>query len=298
MKKKFFLLSLCLGTFLMAEGLTVYENLSLHDAIKRAKEHNLEINIANFDKQVNDLGVRVANGYSFGKLDATLMGIRSNDSGNIFGFKLQSREANFGDFGFSDFLAAFGGAMVNETGTPDFNAFAANMANPAAQGNLLSIEPADLNYPKTRNHYATKFTYMIPIYTGFKLKSYRDIANEMSRMGALNREQVVAEKLFQVKKAFYDISLLLSFERDLQHIQSNIEKLKSTTQEMRKEGYAKKTDLLEVESKLANVTRMLIQTDANKELSYQFLSFLLNSEVKSIQIQNAHASDASTVWTH
>lgn len=283
MKKKIFLLSLCLGSFLMAEELVVYENLSLHDAIKRTKEHNLEIDIAHFDKQVNDLGVRVANGYSFGKLDATLMGMRSNDAGNIFGFKLQSREANFGDFGFSDFLGAFGASMVNETGLPDFNAFAANMANPAAQSQLLSIEPVDLNYPKTRNHFDTKLSYMIPIYTGFKLKSYRDIAREMSKMGALNRDQVVAEKLFEVKKAFYDISLLINFEKDLRHIQSNMAKLKRTTQEMRKEGYAKKTDLLEVESKLANITRMLVQTDANKELSYQFLSFLLNSEVKSIQ---------------
>lgn len=283
MKKKIFLLSLCFTSLLMAEELKIYENLSLADAIIITKENNLEIDIAHFDKQVNDLGVRVANGYSFGKLDATIMGMRSNDAGNIFGFKLQSREANFGDFGFSDFLGAFGASMVNEAGLPDFNAFAANMANPAAGAQLLSIEPRDLNYPKTRNHFDNKLSFVIPLYTGWKLKSYRDIAKEMSKMGALDKDQVVAEKLFEVKKAFYDISLLLNFENDLQRIKDNIEKLKRTTEEMRKEGYAKKSDLLEVESKLANISRMLIQTDANKELSYQFLSFLLNSEVKSIQ---------------
>ncbi len=284
MKKKIFLLTLCLGSFLMAEELTVYENLSLPDAIAMTKEHNLEIDIAHFDKQVNDLGIKVANGYSFGKLDATLMGLRSNDAGNVFGFKLQSREANFGDFGFDQFLGAFGGAMIDRsTGLPDFNAFASNMANPQAQAQLLGIEPDQLNFPKTRNHFDTKLSFMIPLYTGWKLKSYRDIAKQMSKMGSLDKNKVIAEKLFEVKKAFYDISLLLNFEKDLKHVLESMEELRNTTVEMRKEGYAKKTDLLEVESKLANIKRMLIQTDANKELSYQFLSFLVNSEVKSIQ---------------
>ncbi len=283
MKKKIFLLSLCLGSFLMAAESKVYENLSLSDAIAMTKEHNLEIDIANFDKRVNDLGVQVANGYSFGKLDATLMGLRSNDAGNVFGFKLQSREANFGDFGFDQFLGAFGGAMVDSTGVPNFNAFAQNLSNPQAQAQLLGIEPDQLNFPKARNHFDEKLSFMIPLYTGWKLKSYRDIAKQMSKMGALNKDKVIAEKLFEVKKTFYDISLLLHFEKDLKHIAKSMKELRNTTMEMRKEGYAKKSDLLEVESKVANIKRMLIQTDANKALSYQFLSFLVNAEVKSIQ---------------
>ncbi len=291
MKKKIFLLSLCLGSFLKAEELIVYENLTLPDAITMTKERNIEIDIAHFDKQVSDLGIKVANGYSFGKLDATLMGLRSNDAGNVFGFKLQSREANFGDFGFDEFLGAFGGAMVNADGIPDFNAFAANMANPQAQAQLLGIEPDQLNFPKARNHFDTKLSFMIPLYTGWKLKSYRDIAHQMSKMAALDKNKVVAEKLFEVKKAFYDISLLLNFEKDLKHVLGSMEELRNTTREMRKEGYAKKTDLLEVESKLANVKRMLIQADANKELSYQFLSFLVNAEVKSIKTVDLDAPE-------
>ncbi len=265
----------------MAAEPKVYENLSLKDAIAMTKEHNIEIDIARFDKRVSDLGVKVANGYSFGKLDATLMGLRSNDAGNVFGFKLQSREANFADFGFSDFLGGVGQAI--EMSGNDFSKFAQLMANPDMSKQLLATTPNDLNYPATRNHFDTKLTYMIPIYTGWKLKSYRDIANKMSKMGTLDKQKVIAEKLFEVQKVFYDISLLLNFEKDLKHVLNSMQGLRSTTVEMRKEGYAKKTDLLEVESKLANVKRMLIQTDANKELSYQFLSFLVNSEVKSIQ---------------
>ncbi len=293
MKKIILSIYVCVCHLAYANDIKIYDNLSLEDAVNITKKQNLEINIANFDKEVNELGIRVANGYSFGKLDATLMGLRSNDAGNVFGFKLQSREANFGDFGFDQFLGAFGSAMTNSAGLPDFNAFAANMANPDAQAQLLGIQPDQLNYPKARNHFDTKLTYMIPLYTGWKLKSYRDIAKMMSKMAGLDKEKVVAEKLFQVEKAYYDISLLSNFEKDLKTIYHNMEKLRNTTLEMRKEGYAKKSDLLEVESKLANIERMLRQTEANTELSYQFLSFLLNAEVKSIKTIALDAPDFS-----
>jgi outer membrane protein TolC len=124
---------------------------------------------------------------------------------------------------------------------------------------------------------------MIPLYTGGKLSKYRDIAGKMVKMSRLDKQKVEAQKKYEVRKTYYDISLLYQFEKDLTTIKHNIDKLKDATISMREEGYARKTDLLEVESKLSNVERMLFQAQANRELSYQFLSFLLNNEVKSIK---------------
>jgi outer membrane protein TolC len=289
LRKKVILLSLCFASFLFANEGKVYKNLSLKQAIKITKEQNIEIAIADFDREVNELGVKVANGYNFGKLDATLMGLRSNDAGNVFGFKLQSREANFGDFGFSDFLGGIGGALQASGG--DFKKFAQMMGDPNMASNLLSTQPDDLNYPKTRNHFDTKLVYMIPIYTGYKLANYKDIAKKMVKLSKYDKQKVIAEKLFQVEKAYYDISLLRRFEKSLKSISINMYELERTTKEMRKEGYAKKTDLLEIQSKLANISRMLIQTEANKELSYDFLSFLLGSKVKSIKSVSSDAPE-------
>ncbi len=284
MKKIIFFILWFSIVFLHAAQTKAYKNLPLSKAIEILKKQNLEIDISSFDRRVSSLEVKIANGYNFGKLDATLMGMRSNDAGNVFGFKLQSREANFGDFGFDQFLGAFGGAMMTPEGTlGDFTNFAQNLGNPAAQKGLLTIEPKELNFPDARDHFDTKFTYMIPLFTGFKLKNYKEIAKKMVKMSKLNSYKVISEKLYELKKVYYDISLLDDFLRNLTTIESNIQKLEATTKEMRKEGYAKKTDLLEVQSKLANIKRMLTQTRTNKELSYQFLSFLLNADVKSIK---------------
>jgi outer membrane protein TolC len=281
LKKRVIILSLCFASFLLGDSGKVYKNLSLKEAIEITKEQNIEIAIADFDKEINELGVKIADGYNYGKLDATLMGLRSNDAGNVFGFKLQSREANFGDFGFSEFLSGVGGAIQMSGG--NFAKFAQMMGDPSLAGKLLSTQPDDLNYPKDRNHFDTKLVYMIPVYTGFKLSNYKDIAQKMVKMAKYDKQKVIAEKLFQVEKAYYDISLLRRFEKSLKAISINMNELERTTKEMRREGYAKKSDLLEVQSKLANIKRMLIQTEANKELSYDFLSFLIGAKVKSIK---------------
>ncbi len=292
MKRVVWVTALC-TLLLQASGVKPYRNLELDEALQIAKKENLEINIAEFDRRVAELGVKVATGYHLGKLDATLMGLRSNDAGNVFGFKLQSREATFNDFGFDQFLDAFGQAMIDPTtGMPgDFNTFMQNFGNPQAKQMLLDTKPDRLNYPDARNHFDLKLTYMIPLFTGFKLTKYRQIAKMMKEMAEEDKKKVEAEKLYQVRKTFYDISLLRQFITDLTTIRENIGKLKKATIEMRKEGYAKKTDILEVESKLSNVERMLRQAKANKELSYHFLSFLLNHPVKSIRSVALSAAD-------
>ncbi len=259
-----------------------YENLALEDAKNIVLNENLEINIAQFNVDVAKLGKKVALGYHYGKLDAALMGLRSNDAGNIFGFKLQSREANFGDFGFSEFLGGVGQALTMSGS--DFNTFTNIMQDPNMASELLQTQPYDLNYPDDRNHFDVTLTYMIPLYTGGKLTHYNEIANRMHIMNKHDREKVIAQKLYELEKVYYDISLLNKFEKDLTTIKENIDKLQFATIEMQKEGYAKRTDLLEVESKLSDIQRMIFQTQANRELSYQFLSFLLNSEVRSIKI--------------
>lgn len=233
------------------------EHLSLKQALEMLKKNNLELKIAQFESQMKRYESKAAKGYNYGSLDATVTGMRSNDAGNVFGFKLQSREASFGDFGAGEF----------------------NPANP----NVLSIQPYDLNYPEARSHYQTKLSYMLPLYTGGKLTEYGRIADSLHQMSLYDTQKVLNEKIFQTKKAFYDISLVENYISNLSKIMRNIDKLESVVKTMQKEGYAKNIDVLEVEARKAEAQSMLNQAKLNRELAYQFLSFLLNTEVSSIK---------------
>ncbi|MBA3025075.1 MAG: TolC family protein [Sulfurimonas sp.] len=237
--------------------------LSLDEALNILKQNNLEIKNAQFDVETAALDENLVSGKHWGKLDLIQDFARSNDAGNVFGFKLASREASFGDFGFSDFSIP---------------------TTPAEQQALLATQPDDLNYPEARNFFQTKLKYEVPVFTGFAISSYGEIMASMKKMKTLDKEQVIAEQTYQLRKSYYDMALLESSTKNLTTILNNINTLENTTKSMIDVGYAKNVDLLEVQAKKGNVERLLVQMHANQKLLYSYISFLLNEKVEKIQL--------------
>jgi len=261
------------------------KHLTLPEALDIVKHDNLEVKVARFSEQMQAMEVKVAEGMNYGSLDVSLSGMRSNDALNVFGFKLMDREATFADFGFSDFMGAIGQGAAQSGG--NFGAFTQGLAQNG--GAILNIAPNDLNYPDARNNYQTKLSYMLPIYTGGKLTEYKHIMESMYRMSKYDTQKLLNTKIYEVKKAFYDISLVERYIANLSKIRANIKKLENIVLNMEKEGYAKETDILEVQAREAEADSMYNQAKLNRELAYQFLSFLLNREVTSIQKVHAKA---------
>ena len=255
------------------------ENLKLNEAIELLKKNNKEIKIAKFEEDIAKFKTKIAKSYNYGSLDYTFNALRSNDAGNVFGFKLQSREAKFRDFGFRDFLGGVSYVLQNSAA---FNDFKNMMVNPAMQNQLLGTAPHDLNYPKARGHFQNKLTYMIPLFTGFKLTQYEKISKAMEKLSTLDTKRVLNEKIYQTKKLFYDITLVENYIKNLNKLKSNLDRLKEIIEAFISEGYAKDVDLLEVEAKRAEVLSFLNQAKLNKELAYQYLEFLIGESVDSI----------------
>ncbi|HIC78449.1 MAG TPA: TolC family protein, partial [Sulfurovum sp.] len=100
---------------------------------------------------------------------------------------------------------------------------------------------------------------------------------------------IFTEKNFQVVKTFFDISLVDNYIRNLSNIISNIDRLQEIVSAMKEEGYTKNLDELEVAARKSEAVSMLNQASYNKHLAYHYLSFLLNQDVKSINIKSEKA---------
>ena len=249
---------LWLSIFLNASSIST-SSPTLDEALNILKNENLEIKAATLDVQSAKEDEDSVSGMHWGKLDFIQDVARSNDAGNVFGFKLTSREANFGDFGAEEFMNNF------MAGNPDYK-----------------TPPNDLNYPEDRNFFQSKLRYEVPLFTGFALSSYSEIMASMTKMKSLEKEEIINEKIYQLRKSYYDMALLNASIENLNKILGNIETLENTTQNMIDVGYAKKVDLLEVKAKKGNVERLLMQMNSNKKLLHHYISFLLNKQVTSI----------------
>lgn len=253
-------------SFLIGSCQLMGAGLSLPAALEILENNNLEIKSANFDVQSAAKDTAIAKGYNYGSLDFTQTATRSNDAGNVFGFKLSSREATFRDFSADEFMAGIG----------------------------YDTPPDRLNYPGYQNYFQSKLTYMVPLYTGGKLSAYSDIAEKIEKIKQLDTHQIKTEKRYELRKSYYDMALLQNSIDHMKTIHKNISTLERTTKMMIQEGFAKKVDLLEVEARKANVERSLTEMEANKKLLYHYLSFLLNENVTEIELP-AHDYPASAI---
>jgi outer membrane protein TolC len=241
--------------------------LNLQEALELLERQNLEVKAADLEVRSAKEEVKTVSGTNWGKLDLVQNFARSDDAGNAFGFKLTSREANFGDFGAQEFMNNMG---LCQNG------------NMQACNDMYNKPPKDLNYPEDRNFFQTKLTYEVPLFTGFKISSYTEIMNSVAKLKTLDKEKILKEKRYQLKKSFYDMGMLKASIAHMKIILKNIEILENTTKEMIDVGYAKNVDLLEVQAKKANVERLLLQMEANKKLLLHFISFLLNQKTTQI----------------
>ena len=258
------------GFYFLCLCSALYGSLTLDQAVDIVKKSNLEIEVAKQKILSASQKVKEISGKNFGSLELTQTVMRSDDAGNAFGFKLARREASFADFGFDEFLAQMPNLMSGQ--------------DPNAGAKTLAIEPDKLNYPDAENYFQTKLTYKIPLYTGGQLSSYEKLLKKMEEFAQLDVESVIREKVFEVKKSFYNMALLEATISHLNTILENLQTLENTVRSMMKEGYAKEIDLLEVQAKKSGVERMINQMKARKELLYHYLSFLLNQEVTDIEI--------------
>lgn len=240
--------------------LNASESMNLEEAIEILKSQNLEIKSAQIEIETALQDAKSASGNHYGKLDFIQDFSNSDDAGNVFGFKLSSREATFGDFGAKEFMDNY------MAGTPDY-----------------TTPPHDLNYPDSRNYFQSKLKYEVPLFTGFKISSYENIMESVAKIKKLEKSQMVNEKIYETRKSFYDMALLEESISNLGVILKNINTLEAMTNEMIEVGYAKKIDLLEVKAKKGNVERLISQMKSNEELLYHYISFLLNQRVTSIK---------------
>ncbi|MGB6018368.1 MAG: TolC family protein [Sulfurimonadaceae bacterium] len=266
---------------LLAVSLSLYgatlsseHDLTLNEAIEILKQDNLEIKAAQLELQSTQAKTDQVSSMNWGSLDLVLNAANSDDAGNVFGFKLTSRQASFNDFGFDEFLAGMPGLPGN---APE----------------LLATEPNNLNNPGSTNYFQTKLEYTLPIYTGGKISGYTDIGRSMEKMQTLETDKTVSSKIYETRKAFYDMALLKQAIENLTTINDNITTLEETTQFMINEGYAKRIDLLEVQAKRSNVERKLNEMRANEKLLYNYLSFLLNREIKQITVPDSEVKESA-----
>ncbi len=255
-------------------AITLYAHpINFSDALNITLQNNKELKAKKLNIDEAKQSLLEAKSYNYGALKFEENISRTNHAGYVFGMKLASREANFGDFGFSDFLAPLGAAM---------------MGVPLDGNQVLQTQPDDLNYPDARTNFETKVIYEVPIFTGYKLQN----AKKMAQLQILANQ---AKYTFDSKKLEIEVLKAYNGAVAAKYFIKAIKKAKQATtsfvnfaKELNKEGLVTKIDVKQATVYDMNVDTKMIQAKNNFDLAIAYLRFLTDdkniSDIKDFEV--------------
>jgi len=263
--KRILLISAALSSMLFAK------TVNFDTVLKESLNNNLELKAKklNIDKAKADL--KKAQSYDWGKLIFSEQISRTNNPLYVFGMKLGSREATFGDFGFSSFLGGVGQVLNYSS---NFTQFKNQMTNPAMASQLLNTAPKDLNYPDARTNFETKFVYEVPIFTGFKLKYAKEMAKLQVLANKYKYENDKNKLAIEVLKAYNGAVAAKYFIKALKKAKETTSSFVKMINDFLNVGMATETDLLQAKKRDSEVDSMLIEAKNKYALALSYLRFL------------------------
>lgn len=234
------------------------KTISFEELLELSLENSKDLQKQKIDIEISKQDRKNISGIERGKLYLSSEISRTNHSGYVFNSKLSSREANFGDFGAGEF----------------------NPLNP----NVLSVEPKDLNYPNSRTNINSKIVYDLPLFTGFTLSSYKDIATLQEKANQLLYNLDEKKLEFEVLKAYNSTVLAKDFVKTLEKANNTMDFIYEGARKFHNNGLVTKLDVNEAKVYKLAVESQLIEAKNNFELAISYLQFLSSNEnIKDVQ---------------
>ncbi len=231
--------------------------IDFNKSLEKTLENNKGLQARKLEVEKAKISIDEASGYNYGNLVFQENISRTNNAGYVFGMKLASREADFGAFGFNEFLAQMG-----------------NLGTSAGQNTLLKTQPNDLNYPGYRTNYETKVVYQAPLFTGFKLDSAKKMAQ--LQLLAQKAKYMYDEKnlALEVVKAYNGAVAAREFIKATQKAKEATNSFVEFASELYKEGLVTNIDVKQAQVYDMGVEARKIEAQNRFELAIAYLRFL------------------------
>jgi len=193
--------------------------------------------------------LKEANASRFPQVTASMTASQSNSALNVFGMKLNQRQASFADFGFSQF----------------------DSINP----NILKVQPDDLNNPGGHTDINTRLEILIPVWNGGKISGYQSQAKAMIQ-AAQKGEQAVQQFLtFNVYQAYEGVHTARAFVSVAEQAVKAAQAYVDTTANLVEQGVVVRSELLSANVHLSQAKTSFEQAKMQEQLALDSLKMLM-----------------------
>lgn len=186
------------------------------------------------------------------RLLASLNAMRTNDPLNVFGAKLQQREASFNDFGAGQF-------------------------NP----NDLAVQPSGLNYPGYYDNFQSQLALQIPIWQGGKLSAMAAEANEGLEAARAGDTAARQQVIFELLVAYDGVRAARALVRVAAVGERAAEQYAAVSRQLYRRGIAVKSDWLTAQVHLSASRLQLARARAREQTAVELFHVAMGAPVSS-----------------
>ena len=215
---------------------SVAQTYSFKECVETTLSQNPSLDVSRYQLQQAQSALSEAENSGMPQITLSAMAMHSNNALNVFGMKLNQREAAFKDFGFAEF----------------------DNTNP----NVINVKPKDLNNPKPYSDFSTKLEVLIPVWNGGKILSYQEQATAMIQAARQGDEAIKQFLIFNVYQAYEGVHTAKAFVKVAQQGIKASKSYVKTTENLVKQGVVVKSELLSAKVNLSQAWTSLQLAEA------------------------------------
>lgn len=228
------------------------QSVSFEEALQHTFDHNKDLKAKETSISLAKQKLKEADGFRWGEFTVTESICKTNRALQVFGSKLESREAELQDFGF--------------------------VYIPPAGTYVGPMQPDSLDNPGFRNHFKTAFSYKVPIFTGFQIDAARKMAELQVKANRFKFNRDKNRLGIEVLKSYNGAVAAKYFIKALKKAKQTTLSFINMTRTLHDQGMIVKSDLLSAEARDAEVDSMIIDADNKYQLSLAYLRYLTGND--------------------
>lgn len=246
------LTTLAMAISLALPGLVMANTVDFAASVETTLSQNPQRDISSARIEQANAALQQTKSSRMPQFTVSMTASHSDNPLNVFGMKLQQREATFGDFGFRQF----------------------DDTNP----NIFNTKPDDLNKPGGHTDFNTRLEMLLPIWNGGKIASYQQQASAM--LEAAQKGDVAVQQMltFYVYEAYEGVHAARSFIQVAEQAYKASESYVTTTRNLVNQGIVVRSELLSAQAHLAEIELMLEQAKNHEQMALDGLRSLMGMD--------------------
>jgi outer membrane protein TolC len=215
--------------------------LTFSEAVERTLSQNPARDLSQARIAEARAAIEQANGNLLPTLDLSFSVMGSDNPLNVFGMKLQQREATFADFGVQEYLDTSRFTdFINQTGAP----------TPDSIRKANNTAPDELNDPGWHHNFQTSLKLQVPIYNGGKIRQMRTQARALLQAAEAGDQAARQQLVLHTIEAYAGINTADAFVAVAEQARQAAASFRDLSQKLYNEGVVTKADLLKAKVNL------------------------------------------------